>query len=123
MTLIEAINGIDAVKPNTYDQSEKIRWLSQLDGKIKAEIIDTHEGGDAVVFNGYTEDTPLDTVLLVAAPYDDIYLLWLEAKIDYANKEYGKYNNSSSMYNNAYSDYWKYYNRTHVAFSKPRKYF
>ena len=123
MTLIEAINGIDAVKPNTYDQSEKIRWLSQLDGRIKTEIIDTHEGGDAVSFNGYTEDTPLDRVLLVAAPYDEIYLLWLEAKIDYANKEYGKYNNSSSMYNNAYNDYWKYYNRTHLPISKQRKYF
>ena len=123
MTLIEAINGIDAVKPNTYDIGEKIRWLSELDGRIKAEIIDTHEGGDGVFFNGYNEDTPYDTVLLCAAPFDEIYLLWLEAKIDYSNKEYSKYNNSRSMYNNSYSDYRNYYNRTHLPLSKQRKYF
>ena len=123
MTIIEAINGIDAIKPNSFEQVEKIKWLSQLDGKVKKEIIDTHEGADAVVFNGYDENTPLDTELLIPAPYDEVYLLWLEARIDYANNEYGKYNNSSLMYNNTYSAYWRYYNRTYLPLSKPRKYF
>ncbi len=123
MTIIEAINSIDAIKPNTFEQVEKIEWLSILDGRIKEEIIDTHEGADAVVFNGYSEDTSLDTELLVPAPYDEVYLLWLEARIDYANNEYGKYNNSRAMYNNAYNTYWKYYNRTHLPLSKTRKFF
>ena len=123
MNIIEAINRIDALKPNTYEQLDKIRWLSELDGKIKTEIIDTHEGSDAVVFNEYNENTPLDTELLIPAPYDEVYLLWLEAKIDYANKEYGKYNNSSNMYNVAYHDYAKYYNRTHMPIQRQRKYF
>lgn len=123
MTLIEAINGIDAVKPNGFEQIEKIKWLSELDGRIKKEIIDTHEGGEMVVFSEYTEDTPLDKVLLVPAPYDGIYLLWLESKIDYANKEFGQYNNSSNMYNTAYRDYWRHYNRTHLPVSGQRKYF
>lgn len=123
MTITEAITAIDAIKPNTFEEIEKIKWLSQLDGKVKKEIIDTHADADAVVFNGYDENTPLDTELLIPAPYDEVYLLWLEAKIDYSNNEYGKYNNSSIMYNNAYSAYWRYYNRTHLPLSKPRKYF
>ena len=123
MTIIEAINAIDALKPNTYSQADKIRWLSGLDGLIKREIIDTHEGADAVVFNGYNEETPLDTKLLVDAPYDEIYLMWLEAKIDYTNKEYGKYNNSVLMYNNSYRAFWRHYNRTHTPLSTARKYF
>lgn len=123
MTIIEAINAIDALKPNTYGTPEKIGWLSRLDGKVKREIIDTHEGADAVVFDGYNEDTPLDTKLLVDAPYDEIYLMWLEAQIDYTNKEYGKYNNSVIQYNNSYSAFWRYYNRTHLPLSAPRKYF
>ena len=49
MTIMEAINRIDAIKPNGYPQLEKIRWLSTLDGNIKANIIDTHEGGEKVV--------------------------------------------------------------------------
>lgn len=123
MTIIEAINGIDALKPNTYGHDDKVRWLSQLDGLIKEKIIDTHEGGDAVVFNGYNEDTPDDTKLLVEAPFDDIYILWLEAKIDFVNKEYARYNNSAMLYNNAYNEYWKHYNRTHLPISRERKYF
>ena len=115
MTLIEAINGIDAVKPNTYDIGEKIRWLSELDGRIKVEIIDTHEGGDGVVFNEYNEDTPYDTKLLCKAPYDEIYLLWLEAKIDYHNREYTYYNNSARMFEAQFAEYKKDYIRKHQA--------
>ena len=123
MTIIKAINAIDSVKPNNYTQEDKVKWLSTLDGMIKKEIIDTHEGADTVDFKGYDENTPLETELLVIAPYDEIYLLWLEAKIDYANGEYYKYNNSITMYNSAYSAYQRYYNRTHMPISKKRKYF
>ena len=123
MTLIEAINRIDALKPNNYTQSDKVRWLSNLDGVIKAEIIDTHEGGESVVFNGYTDDSPLDTVLLVPAPYDDIYLKWLENQIDYTNAEYGKFNNSALAFNNAYSAFERYYNRKHKPVPLKLKFF
>ena len=123
MTIIEVINQIDALKPNTYSQEDKIKWLSTLDGIIKREIIDTHEGGESVTFEGYNEETALDTVLLVAAPYDDIYVKWLEAQIDYANKEYGKYANSKIMYNNAYATFYSWYNRNYMPKGKTFKYF
>jgi hypothetical protein len=123
MTIIEAINCNDSLKPNNYTQEDKIKWLSTLDGIIKREIIDTHEGADAVVFNGYTEETPLDTELLVLAPYDDIYIKWLEVQIDYANAEYGKYANSMMMYNTAYATYANWYNRNHMPKGKQFKYF
>ena len=114
MNIIETIHVIDAVKPNGYDQSQKIKWLNTLDGIIKKEIIDTHEGGEMVVFDGYTDETNLTTELLVPAPYDDIYIRYLEMQIDYANGEYGKYNNSKVMYNETYSAFDRYYNRTHM---------
>lgn len=120
MTIIEAINRIDDLKPNGYGQPQKVRWLSDLDGIIKTEIIDTHKDGENVMFAGYDESTPLDTVLLVPAPYDDIYRYYLEAQIDYANGEYGKYNNSISMYNTAYAAYEKHYNRKHMPLCERR---
>jgi hypothetical protein len=118
MTILEAIARVDAVKPNVYQQSEKIKWLSELDGIVKNEIIDTHEGGEGVTFSGYTEDTNLNTVLLVPAPYDEVYIHFLEMRIDYANNEYGKYNNSMMMYNSAYSAFEKHYNRDHMPISR-----
>ena len=123
MTIMDALHRIDNIKPNSYNQTEKVKWLSTLDGIIKAEIIDTHEGAEDVVFNEYTEDTDLLTALLVPAPYDELYIFWLESKIDYWNGEIGKYNNSISMFNEAYSSYAKYYNRTHMPKGKKFRFF
>lgn len=123
MTVIEAINKIDAMKPNNYTKADKTAWLSALDGVIKKEITDTHEGAEKVNFGGYTEDTPPDTELTVPAPYDEIYLRWLEAQIDYSNGEYGKYANSRLMYNAAYSAFERWYNRNNVPLKKGFKYF
>lgn len=118
MTIIEAINHTDKVKPNAYSQQDKVRWLSTLDGVVKNEIIDTHEGGEDVVFKGYNDETLLTTELLIPAPYDDVYIRYLEMQIDYANNEYNKYNNTSVAYNTAFSAFEKYYNRDHMPRSK-----
>ena len=123
MTIMDALYRIDELKPNSYSQTQKIKWLSSLDGIVKSEIIDTHEGGEGIVFSGYDENADLSTELLIPAPYDDIYLRWLEAQIDYTNGEYGKYNNSIVMYNTAYSAFKNHYNRTHMPIGKKLKFF
>lgn len=123
MTIDEVIAQVDAVKPNTYSREEKIRWLSKVDGVIKKEIIDTHEGGEQVLFVGYDENTPLDTELIAKAPHDDLYRFWLEAQIDYANSEMGKYNNSITTFNTAYGAYARHYNRNHLHKATQIKYF
>lgn len=123
MTIIEAINTIDALYPNTYSQEQKIAQLSKLDGVIKRDIIDKHEGSDEVTFNGYDENTPQDTVLLVPAPYDELYVFWLQTWIDYWNGELARYNNSTSMYKSAYSDFERAYNREHMPKATKIKYF
>lgn len=123
MTIIEAISRIDILKPNTYSQVEKVKWLSNLDGIIKNTIIDTHEGGEGVVFEGYDDATPITTELLVPAPHDDIYLKWLQTWIDFTNGEYARYNNSALVYNEAYEAYSRHYNRTHMPKGKKFKFF
>ena len=123
MTIIEAINRIDSLKPNNYTQDDKIAWLSTLEGIIKKEIIDTHEGAEAITFNGYDADTPLDTVMLVPAPYDDIYPKWLEAQIDYTNGETPRYENSMTAFNALFSTFQRFYNRTHMPIGKSIKFF
>ena len=118
MTIMGAINQIDVLKPNVFSQSEKIRWLSILDGIVKTKIIDTHEGAEDVVFRPYDENTALTQELLIPHPYDDVYIRWMEAQIDYANVEYDKYNNSITTYNAAYLAFERYYNRTHKPITK-----
>ena len=122
MKIAEAISKVDALKPNTYTPEDKIEWLSTLDAKVKSQIIDAHECNDPIFFYGYDSVCDQETELLVPAPYDDIYLRWLESQIDYSNGEYGKYNNSITAFNDAYAIYQKYYNRTYMPISKGTKF-
>ena len=123
MKIIEAISKIDDLKHNTYSQADKIGWLSRLDSMAKRLVIDTHEGGLTVAFTGYNADTDLNTEMLIPEPFDEAYLRYMEAQIDYANGEYGKYNNSIEMFNNSWKDYQNYYNRTHMPKGKGMKFF
>ena len=123
MKIIDAISQIDSLKHNTYSESDKIAWLSRLDSMVKRLIIDTHEGAEDVTFTPYDSSTDLETALLVPEPFDEIYLRWLEAQIDYANGEYGKYNNAILMYQAAFDGYANYYNRNHMPKGKKFKFF
>ena len=123
MTINEAITRVDSLKPNGYEQSDKIAWLSLVDRMVKNNIIDTHESGEDITFTGYNDDTSLDTELIVQAPYDEMYVSWLFSKIDYYNGEYRKYNNNITRFNDTFSAYTNHYNRTHMPKGKKIKYF
>ena len=123
MTIIEAINRLDALKHNTYTQSDKVAWLSRLDSMVKRLVIDTHEGGEGVVFDGYNDETDTNTILLMPEPFDEAYLRWMEAQVDYTNGEYSKYNNAIIMFNTSFEAYKNYYNRTHMPKGKSMKFF
>ena len=122
MKIAEALAQIDTQLPNTYPQMDKVRWLSNLDSKVKTLIIDTHEGGEGVTFSGY-DGTDLDTELLIPAPFTDVYLRWLEAQIHYANGEVKRYNNAIENYNVEWTAYQNHYNRTHMPKGTRFKYF
>lgn len=122
MTIAEVISKVDALKPNTYKQKDKIGWLSDLDARVKIKIIDAHERRDPVYFYGYDEETDLDTELLVPKPYDEMYLRWLEAMIDYHNSDDDRYNNAIILFNNAYEGFKKHYTRTHMPISRGKRF-
>ncbi len=114
MTINQAIERTDSLKYNDSSRAEKIAWLSQLDGMIQNKILDTHQGAAGTRFTGYDMDTDGATVLLVSAPYDAMYLRWLEAQIDYANGEIDRYNASITMFNTEYEAFENFYIRTHM---------
>lgn len=60
----------------------------------------------------YPEDG--DKPLLVEAPYDGLYDLYLFSKVDFYNREADNYNNSALAFNTALDDWRKQYHRTHL---------
>ena len=114
MTIRQAIDLADKLRPNPFDTSLKVGWLSKLDGMIFREVIQTHEGGEEAVFTPYADEC-VERQLLVPEPYaEDLYLCFLQMQIDKENAEYKRYNQSVTMYNNAYKTFQDWYNRTHA---------
>ncbi len=120
MKVREAIEMVDAMRPNQFDESVKIKWLSKLDGMLFEDIFKTHEGRPAESFTPYTE-LDGEKELLVPAPYDqDVYNYFLQAQIDAENGETAKYNQSITLYNAAAKLFGDWYNRTHMPIAAAR---
>lgn len=121
MTVSQAIDCVDRLKPNGYSYADKLVWLSRLDAAVKREITDAYEDGlleEAPSYTGSGGDAPL----LAEAPYDEMYIHYLSAQIDYANCEYDRFNNSNAMFESAYSAFRNAYNRDHTAKQRKKKY-
>lgn len=109
MTPNKVIEKVDKLKPNVYSEEDKLGWINELDGMVQRLVFQN----DEVKQYSYPED--MDTELLIPAPFEEVYSLYLESKIDYYNREYNHYNNSASMFEVRFSDYKKDYIRKHQA--------
>ena len=97
MTVNEAISWADQVKPNAFSREVKAEWLRRLDGSLALEVFLLPK--TELDWLERMRETAADYTLLVDPPYDDLYTLFLAAKIDEANGEYEKYANSAQLYN------------------------
>ena len=102
MKIREVIDRVDVQRPNAFDEQEKIRWLSELEGRLALNVYDLSQ--EEMHRFRYRCPGDLDTELLVAFPYDEIYYYWLCARIDAENGEANRYHNSVELYNGCLSE-------------------
>lgn len=134
MTPNKAIEIVDRLKPNSYSEEDKLRWIDELDGTVKKLVFQwdekyikdveeqykreeiTEEAYKEIIDKtkqyAYPED--MDRELLIPAPFDNVYTLYLEANIDYHNKEFAHYNNTAMMFEAQFGEYKKAYIREHM---------
>ena len=124
-TIAEVLAEVDEIKPNTYDDNMKIKWLAELDQKIFNDVIATHVITDDISLEDIAEysEANMNKELFVPFPYSDLYRNYVFAMIDYSNGETDRYQNSMIMFNTSYQSYTAWYNRTHRPISKPLKLF
>ena len=102
-TLNEIIQRVDENKPNAFCTAQKVRWIAELDGRIALDVM-LMDVSEAAQLN-YTEADLHKKEPLISFPHDDIYVYWLEAKIDEQNGEYNKYQNAMELYNAYYESF------------------
>lgn len=123
MKISEVIAKLDGLKPNAFALEDKIGWINELEWRIKREIVDTHDVAEPVEFDGYAGEESVEQVLIAPAPWDNVYLRWLECMVDYYNGESTRFANSRILFNDAYADFAGWYNRTHKPVKVRMKYF
>ncbi len=112
MTIQELMTQTDALIPNQYSQSQKLTWLNRAEAAVCREILATHESDNEITFTPYAAVD--GTELLIPAPYDRLYPLFLEGQIHYHNGEIDRYNNAQAAFRAAWEDCRNWVNRTRL---------
>ena len=107
MTVKEAVKRADSLRMNTVSDEQKAAWVLDRDGQL-AEMF-----GVSVPKNEWPEK---GAVLLMPAPHEAIYQLYLICKIDYYNQEMSLYANDLAFYNAALAEAKAWYRRQHRPF-------
>ncbi len=105
MKLKEVIEFADSIKPNGFTDEQKTRWLSDCEGMVQTQVFLL--APEEIVTYHWQEDK--ETELLVCPPHEKLYISYLCALIDFANGEYGKYQNSMQMFNSEFSEFMRWF--------------
>ena len=114
MTIADVIRTVDRMKPNGFSWDQKVEWIAQLEGQIFEEIVSTHENPMHIGQPHIDKNVNPDHKLIAPFPHDKVYQFWLQSMIDLTNMEINKYNNTSTLFNNAYMTFRDYWNRTYM---------
>lgn len=110
-TINEVMERVDALRPNALEEQDKARWLLELDGRNYREVT-AADSPEALPPQSWPEDG--DKPLLVQAPYDSMYSLYLTAMVEFAQGEYGDYNNTCALFDQAQQEWRAQYRREHL---------
>lgn len=94
MTLAQAAEQAEKLRPGGLTRTAAVRLLSQLDGIIAAMTAPRDK------FSGYGDDAPDDTVLFVPYPFDGIYTDYLIMMTDLRESETQLYTLTHEIFEN-----------------------
>ena len=104
-TISKIIERVDRERPNAFDEESKFRWITDFEGMVCRVVMQMEEPV------GYEYPADMDRELLIGEPWGRLYALYLEAMIDYHNREYNNYNAVMTMFNSEFEEYKKAYIR------------
>lgn len=109
MTVMTSIQVADQLAPNRLDETLKRRWLGDLEGMVRVELLgESPESLTQFTVNGVL---PIGASLKVPYPYDRLYWLYLVAMVEQAQGDTNRYAGAAAMFNTAYNSYAKWLKR------------
>ena len=124
MTLQEVLSTTDELKANMMSEATKIRFISEIEGRVHQEILMKHEHTEEEeTLPVYDDNTDPSTMMLVPAPYDMLYVYWLMSKIDMLNQEPEKEYNNMARFEKAYGELCDYWRREHMPITPVQQFY
>lgn len=122
MTIQEALDIVDELKPNMMTRKTKVKFLQELEQKIHAEILMKHAHEEEQETKPeFTDDSDPGTVLIVPEPYSMVYVYWLMYKIDILNQEDARMNADYAHFSAEYLTMIDWWNRTYMPLTRVRE--
>lgn len=109
-TINKVIERVGRTKPNALAEEDKARILMELDRRIYEEITKADKP-ERVPPKMFPEDGDME--LVVQAPYDNLYDLYLTAMLEFWMREYDAYNNTVLLFQQAYDEFRARWRREH----------
>lgn len=111
MKVNEAIERVNSLKDNAYNDETIKKFIEDCDKRIYKEVIETHEKKKNIL--PYDKRYPLkgDDELLADDAYCQLYIFYAISQVDLFNSETDRYTNNMICYNSALSDFKAFYNR------------
>ncbi len=107
MTIQSYLDLTDTLAPGAVDAALRLRWLSELEGRVQVELHDRPPEELTLI----TESTPRETVLTVPHPYDRLYWMYCLAMTDSLAGDSARYENAAALFNEAYAGYGRWLKR------------
>lgn len=115
MKIAEVLARVKEVKPNPFTDDTLLNWLNDIEAKVQTEALQRKPEGVDI----YTLPEDLNRELTLPKPYDECYMLYVQAQIDFALQEFDTYNNTMTMFNAAFREAKGYYVRTFEKLNPP----
>ena len=108
------IERVRQLKPNSYPEEMLKGWALELEARVRQEVYQDYDRPEAesTATEGFWVEEGMDE-LTVPFPHDELYVLWLCAKIDFYNGEYDRYNNEMTLFNSQMENFCGWFTRTH----------
>ena len=112
MNVGKLIETVTVLIGQQYDLEMLIGWLNEIEGQVLDQVVNKAQGFD-VEFVPFTEDDS-ERELTVPDRFQDVYVNYIKAKVDFTNQETERYNNDAAMFEASWKEYASWHIRNYV---------
>lgn len=108
LTVMDVLDYVDEVKPNSYSRRVKLIWLRELEFRVQTDVMLLAAESTVTVPDDDTHE------LLVPLPWAEIYYDYLFMKLSEHLEESSEQNNRATTFEAAYKRFERWYARTYA---------